>query len=98
MTVWVTCGPDAWYQARRWAAETPPRLFLVCPPGEDPARFDWRILADHSPVLISAAGPVSRTDIEFLAAAILRDGCERVLALVDGRIVRFTADDTEAAA
>ncbi len=98
VTVWVATGPNAWDQAKRWAAETPPRLFLLCPPGEDPTAFDWSILSDHPPVLISAAGPTPRADIEALAAAILRDGCKRVLAMVDGRIVRYTPDMEEAAA
>ncbi len=49
-------------------------------------------------MLISAAGPTPRADIEALAAAILRDGCKRVLAMVDGRIVRYTPDMEEAAA
>ncbi len=94
LTLWVIYGADAWSTARRWAAEDR-RLFVVLPPDEAPSLFDWSILAGHSPVLLHRCGIASREALMALAAAMLRDGVERVLCAESGAL--FTSERRAAA-
>jgi hypothetical protein len=83
-SVWIATGPDAW----DWQRAHPRHLVVVLPDGDDPASYSWNFLAGHEPVLVigpAAADPDSRRRI---AAALMRDGCSRVLA---GRVLMIAA-------
>jgi len=79
LTLWVLAGPDAWDAARLWDASR--ALFVLSPPGEAPASFDWRVLAGHPPVLIWPCGDLAQAELAALVGALVRDGCGRVLVL-----------------
>lgn len=82
LTFWVLAGPDAWEIAGVWLATR--ALYVVAPPGEDPARFDWRALADHPPILVHSCGTLTQVEVAALVSALLRDGAERILVLPGG--------------
>ena len=71
VSIFVVVGTRAWRVANSWIKK---RLLVISPPGEDPALFDWSLLASHEPVLMYCAGPVRLAEMDCLAAAVLRDG------------------------
>jgi len=75
-TVWIATGPAAW----DWQEAHPKHLTLVLPVDESPAAYRFDFLRGHEPILIigdACKGPVQRRAI---AAALFRDGVQRVLA------------------
>lgn len=76
LQLWVAAGPESWHWAKeygtRWA-------FLLAPHRQDPASFDWSLLAGRDPVLILPCGALSTLEARTLAIPILRDGTRRVL-------------------
>ncbi len=81
-SVWVATGPGAW----DWKYRHPHLLTIVMPDGDDPRSYYWGFLHGHEPPLIL---PPMADDFEaclFLARAMLRDGCDSVLA----NATRFT--------
>lgn len=75
-TAWLAAGRDAWDQAQCWADTR--RLFLVVPPYEDPAEFDWRQLRAVPPPALLLGRDLTIAQLDRIAAAVLRDGCERI--------------------
>lgn len=86
----VLCGADCWDWAYWWA-DHGNRLFVVLPPGEDPDRFDWRLLQGHDPVPIQPVGDVDGASVQGLAAALIRDGVQRVLYCGPRGATRYAA-------
>lgn len=82
LTLWVLAGPDAWRIAGVWLATR--ALYVVAPPGEDPAGYDWRVVAGHPPVLVHPCGDLTQAEFAALVGALVRDGAERVLVLFGG--------------
>ena len=91
--VTIAIGATAWAWARRWYGI---RLNLVLPPGESPARFDWRLCSGCDPVLLQACGTVPDGAIDSLVNSLLRDGTERVLDVDSG--TEFFAEAVQHAA
>jgi len=84
VTIWIACGPEAWrYAHDEYQSTGAHRLLLVAPPDSDPAALDWSMCAGHPPVLIWPCGATTDEQVSALAAALLRDGVERVLVLDD---------------
>jgi hypothetical protein len=85
VTVWVLAGADCWNVAELWAhpREAKPPLFVLSPPGEDPALFDWSALRGHPPTLLRPCPDLSQVEVAALVAALLRDGAGRALVLGD---------------
>ena len=54
VSIWLLFGPGCWGWAHVWKDQ--PRLFVVCPPGEDPSGYDWRLLRGHDPILVEPVG------------------------------------------
>ena len=52
---------------------------IVCPPGDDPTGYDWRLCAGHDPVLLHRAGSVDGDEVRALIESLIRDGTDRVL-------------------
>lgn len=78
--VWVLAGTKAWEWARDWS--NTPRLFLLVPTDREPEEFDWRCVSERADtVLLSQCGELSPEDEHRIAAALIRDGVRRVLAL-----------------
>jgi hypothetical protein len=94
-TIWVLCGPNGWEIARVWNKR---RLIVMVPDGDDPYRFDWRMLARYVPAVITPCGNVERAELHRLADAILRDGSSKVIALTGNGIVRYLRADAKVAA
>jgi hypothetical protein len=69
-----------------------PPLFVLAPPGEDPAQFDWTLLRGHPPVLVRPCGDLTHGETAQLVATLLRDGVGRVL-LMDGELRRYQAGE-----
>jgi len=85
ISLWAVTGHEAW----EWAHEhKQSHLFALLPPNEDPESYRWDILKGHPPVLIFRAGDVDLRIVDRLAAALLRDGVERVL-LLENSPVRY---------
>lgn len=80
-TYWIAAGADA----LAWAADHPHLHALAAPLDDDPATRDWRQVAGSPPVCVVAAGELHEMFLEALAAALLRDGAGRVLAITGGR-------------
>lgn len=80
-TYWIAAGADA----LAWAADHPHLHALAAPLDIDPAARSWRLVAGSPPVMVQAAGELPEMFLERLAAALLRDGAGRVLALTGGR-------------
>jgi hypothetical protein len=79
LTLWVLAGFGAWDTAREWAETA--TLFVLAPWELDPATLDWRDLAGHPPILLHPCGDLPHQNLAALVAALIRDGCERVLVL-----------------
>lgn len=77
-SITIAVGPDAWAWACAWHSR---RLVLAVPPGESPARFDWRNCAGHDPILVAQCGEIKDGEIDRLIHALMRDGVRRVLEL-----------------
>jgi hypothetical protein len=88
LAVTVTAGPSAWDIARACFAIGAP--VLVAPPGEDPAGYDWRLVADPRLAPVWIHGDLPEHEVRRLVVAILRDGADSVITLSDGR--RYLAD------
>lgn len=86
LTLWVLAGTDAWQFAGVWLATR--ALYVVAPPGEDPAGYDWRVVAGHPPVLVHPCGDLTQAEVAALVGALVRDGAERVLVLPGGHASR----------
>jgi len=87
LTIRVVAGSDAWRIAHAWRPLRPPVPFVLAPPGEDPAGFDWRVLAgDYCPLtMLWIAGKLPLGDERALVIAILRAGAEGVLVIAPDR-------------
>ncbi len=90
-TITLCVGHDAWRAARDWVGH---RLITLLPPGEDPALFNWRCLAEADPVLLWRCGAVDGDVLLELLRAVMRDGTDRVLDLTTG--IRYVARVEEA--
>lgn len=94
-TLWVLAGSGAWDMAREWKALR--RLFLVLPPGEAPAGFNWSVLAGHDPVILKVAGDLAATEVQALVLALMRDGVQRVLLADEGGLALYKVEASHAA-
>ena len=75
---WVLIGADGWEKARCWASE-PHRIFCLCPPNEDPARFNWSTYRDAPPPIgLVRCGRVDGDQLRQLAQALLAVGSPRI--------------------
>ena len=75
---WLFAGKDAYeYAARRGPGR------LVLPEGEDPAAFDWRVVAGLD-VVVRWPG-ASKLEVDALGALLVRSGARSVLVLDDTR-------------
>lgn len=82
-TIWVAIGSDAW----RWSRErVRTHHVIVVPPGDDPGEYDWRLCAQHDPVLLRRAGTADGDHVRALVEALIRDGVDRVLDTTSGAI------------
>lgn len=85
-TIWLGVGPNAWDWARKNQGL---RLLSLLPPGDDPAAYDWRLLAGHNPVFIVSCGDVTDGEVRALVAAIMRDGTQRVIHGGELKVTRY---------
>lgn len=93
VSIWVLVGPSAWETARAWIDT---RLLAVAPPTENPGLFDWHMLAGHPPVVVWSCGIVSQDELDCLAAALIRDGVERLVVLRLDASTRYLSERTAA--
>ena len=94
-TLWVLAGAGAWDLAREWKDLR--RLFLVLPPGENPAGFNWSVLAGHDPVILKVAGDLAGAEVQALVLALMRDGVQRVLLAGEGGLALYKVEASHAA-
>lgn len=87
-TMLVLIGPAAWDIAATWERD---RLLTILPPGEDPAKYDWRALRAADPVLAWECGDIDEAELYGLAWALFRDGVSRMFCVPSG--LRFLADE-----
>jgi hypothetical protein len=80
-TYWIAAGADA----IAWAAEHEHLHALAAPPDLEPEARDWRLVAGSPPVVVYVAGELPAGYLDRLAAALLRDGAGRVLAITGPR-------------
>ena len=80
-TYWIAAGADA----IAWAAEHPHLAALAAPPDLEPACCDWSLVAGSPPVLVHVQEGLPAGYLDRLAAALLRDGAGRVLAMTGPR-------------
>ena len=80
-TYWIAAGADA----IAWAAEHSHLAALAAPPDLDPAERDWSLVAGSPPVVVHVEGALPAGYLDRLAAALLRDGAGRVLAITGPR-------------
>ena len=80
-TYWIAAGADA----IAWAAEHPHLAALAAPPDLEPAERDWSLVAGSPPAVVHVAGELPTGYLDRLAAALLRDGAGRVLAITGPR-------------
>ena len=79
---WVLIGSDAWDKARIWV-DVDHRIFAVCPPGENPASFDWSAYRKApSPVGLVRCGGVDGNQVQQLVRAMLSAGSPRIYDLL----------------
>jgi len=75
---WVLIGAVGWKKAQSWKRD-PRRIFCLCPPGEDPARFNWSIYRDAPPPIgLVRCGSVDGHQLRQLAKALLAAGSPRI--------------------
>ena len=75
-TVWIAVGCEAW----RWArARERTHIATLLPPDQDPGSFDWRLCAEHDPILLHRAGIADGDQVHGLIVALIRDGTDRAL-------------------
>jgi hypothetical protein len=81
---WVLIGSAAWEVAADWR-DNPSwqrRAFTLCPPGEDPAAYDWSIYRRSPlPVALLRCGDVDGSQLQQLARAVLASGVQRIYDL-----------------
>lgn len=78
----VLLGNDAWQTASRWREDSL-RAFTLCPPGEDPAGFDWTIYRKAPPpVSLIRCGRVDGDQLHRLVRAMLAAGSPRIFDLL----------------
>jgi hypothetical protein len=79
---WVLVGADAWDKGAIWA-ETPHRIFTLCPPEEDPGIFDWLAYRKAPPpVGLVLCGNVDGNQVQQLVRAMLSAGSPRIYDLL----------------
>jgi hypothetical protein len=78
-TVFIAAGSNAWRVARRWDSEPGHRALLCMPPDADSSTFDWGVVAAFDCVVF-AAGDITESLLDQLAAYLLRAGAGRVVA------------------
>ncbi len=90
VSLFVLAGVDAWRLGHEWIEH---RLLAVSAPDSDPTIYDWSILAGHPPILVWPCGRCGSAHLECLICALIRDGCERVLALRPRCCIRYLAEE-----
>ena len=79
---WILIGADVWAVGNAWA-EQQHRVFTLCPPGEDPAAFDWSAYRHAPPpVALARCGAVDGDQLRALAEALLAAGSPRLYDLI----------------
>lgn len=91
LSIWVSIGPNSWQWAREHIDH---RLLLIVPSGEDPAAFDWRILAGHDPVILFSAGDTSSDEIKAAVLALMTCGVNKIIHGGPAGIVRYRREGT----
>ena len=86
-TYFVLAGEKSWERAQQWRRGS--RLFVLAPPKEDPARFNWNCVTRSDPVLLVVCGTIDGEFVRRLVAAMFRDGVECVLDMRTG--LRYVA-------
>ncbi len=86
VSIWIACGPGAWQWAR---AHIDHRLLLVAPLGEDPARYNWRMLRGHDPVTLLSCGAITADDVLAVVRAMMACGVDRVMHGGAHKITRY---------
>lgn len=94
-TLWVLAGSGAWDLSREWRDLR--RLFVVLPPGDDPAGFNWSVLAGHDPVVLKVVGDLAGAEVQALVLALMRDGVQRVLFAGAGGLALYRTGASHAA-
>jgi len=79
-SVWLATGPDAW----DWKKAHPKHLTLVLPFDANPDDLRWDFLRGHEPVLLIGSDEKDTVRRREIAAAMFRDGIQKVLA---GRVL-----------
>lgn len=89
---YIIAGSRAWQKAKE--IENTHR-FVMLPPGDDPAQYDWSLLAGHDPIVTLVAGdPLTKDEYDALATALMRDGVQRFLCPAgDGCAVRYLSSE-----
>ena len=80
-TYWIAAGTHA----IAWAAKHEHLAALAAPPDLDPMARAWHLVAGSPPVVVYVTGTLPAGYLDRLAAALLRDGAGRVLALTGPR-------------
>lgn len=80
---WLLIGADAWTEAAIWA-EQDHRVFTICPPGEDPYKFDWSFYRNAPPpVGLVRCGDVDGSQLQTLVRVMLSSGSPRIYDLLE---------------
>ena len=61
-------------------------MLLVLPPDDDPSEFDWSITKELGLLWVDAGPNPYFPRMDLLAAALLRDGADRVRVLYANRL------------
>lgn len=75
-TVFLLTGSEAWSVAQQWRNH---RLLTLLPPGDDPSRYDWRLLVGADPLLLWRCGRTDGDEVLHLLKAVMGCGIGRVL-------------------
>lgn len=81
-TILIAAGVHAWDWAHWWEAGVSRRGFLCLPPSDDPASFDWCIVAGFD-VALFIFGEISQGTPDRLAVLLLAAGAPLVVACYD---------------
>jgi len=82
-TLWCVTGSGAWEWAR-FHCDT--RLFVLLPADADPEIYNWKLLIGHKPIILLTLGDFDQAVVDRLAAALFRDGVERISHFGSGGI------------